>query len=105
MVFVIILEDRADELHGKHTLFGRCIGDTIYSGSIQHSISCATTERSFLEPDVMKIGSMGELGSLWSPARLFTPVHPRARQERAAPIVSTCHFLCMYIITDRDDAL
>ncbi|ETW79169.1 hypothetical protein HETIRDRAFT_441233 [Heterobasidion irregulare TC 32-1] len=23
--------DRADELHGKHTLFGRCIGDTIYN--------------------------------------------------------------------------
>jgi hypothetical protein len=23
--------DRADELHGKHTLFGRCVGDTIYS--------------------------------------------------------------------------
>ena len=23
--------DRADELHGKHTLFGRCIGDTVYS--------------------------------------------------------------------------
>ena len=26
--------DRADELHGKHTLFGRCVGDTIYSASI-----------------------------------------------------------------------
>lgn len=25
--------DRADELHGKHTLFGRCVGDTIYSAS------------------------------------------------------------------------
>lgn len=24
--------DRADELHGKHTLFGRCVGDTVYSG-------------------------------------------------------------------------
>ncbi|KAI0286028.1 cyclophilin-like domain-containing protein [Russula aff. rugulosa BPL654] len=23
--------DRADELHGKHTLFGRCVGDTIYN--------------------------------------------------------------------------
>ncbi|KAJ3782154.1 cyclophilin-like protein [Lentinula aff. detonsa] len=23
--------DRADELHGKHTLFGRCIGDTFYN--------------------------------------------------------------------------
>ncbi|KAH8116250.1 cyclophilin-like protein [Phellopilus nigrolimitatus] len=30
--------DRADELHGKHTLFGRCVGDTIFN--------------------VMKIGSM-----------------------------------------------
>jgi peptidyl-prolyl cis-trans isomerase SDCCAG10 len=26
-----ILLDRADELHGKHTLFGRCMGDTVYS--------------------------------------------------------------------------
>ena len=25
--------DRADELQGKHTLFGRCVGDTIYSVS------------------------------------------------------------------------
>ena len=23
--------DRADELHGKHTLFGRCVGDTFFS--------------------------------------------------------------------------
>jgi len=23
--------DRADELHGKHTLFGRCVGDTFYN--------------------------------------------------------------------------
>jgi peptidyl-prolyl cis-trans isomerase SDCCAG10 len=26
-----MLTDRADELHGKHTLFGRCMGDTVYS--------------------------------------------------------------------------
>lgn len=25
--------DRADELNSKHTLFGRCVGDTIYSAS------------------------------------------------------------------------
>ena len=37
--FVITL-DRADELHGKHTLFGRCVGDTVYN--------------------VMKIGEMGK---------------------------------------------
>ncbi|KAF7983655.1 hypothetical protein HWV62_19537 [Athelia sp. TMB] len=28
--FIITL-DRADELHGKHTLFGRCMGDTVYN--------------------------------------------------------------------------
>ncbi|CAK5273478.1 unnamed protein product, partial [Mycena citricolor] len=28
--FIITL-DRADELHGKHTLFGRCVGDTVYN--------------------------------------------------------------------------
>lgn len=34
--------DRADELHGKHTLFGRCVGDTIYSGSFVawNSVPC-----------------------------------------------------------------
>ena len=32
--------DRADELHGKHTMFGRCVGDTIYSVS---SIRVSTT--------------------------------------------------------------
>jgi hypothetical protein len=29
--------DRADELHGKHTLFGRCVGDTVYSEYIMDS--------------------------------------------------------------------
>ncbi|KAI9464822.1 cyclophilin-like protein [Russula earlei] len=42
--------DRADELHGKHTLFGRCVGDTIYN--------------------VMKIGAM-ELGDNGRP--LYPP--------------------------------
>lgn len=28
--FIITL-DRAEELHGKHTLFGRCVGDSIYN--------------------------------------------------------------------------
>lgn len=27
----LLLLDRADELHGKHTLFGRVLGDTLYS--------------------------------------------------------------------------
>ena len=26
-----LFTDRADELHGKHTLFGRCVGDTVFS--------------------------------------------------------------------------
>jgi peptidyl-prolyl cis-trans isomerase SDCCAG10 len=30
--------DRADELHGKHTLFGRCMGDTVYSTSTSSCI-------------------------------------------------------------------
>ena len=45
--FVITL-DRADELHGKHTLFGRCVGDTVYN--------------------VMKIGEMGK----WASLHLYT---------------------------------
>ena len=28
---VLLPTDRADELNGKHTLFGRCVGDTIFS--------------------------------------------------------------------------
>ena len=35
------MADRADELHGKHTLFGRVVGDTLYSTSLElcaHSI-------------------------------------------------------------------
>lgn len=38
-VFSRIGVDRADELHGKHTLFGRCVGDTIYSVSFNASRS------------------------------------------------------------------
>lgn len=32
------MADRADELHGKHTLFGRVIGDTIYSAFHQLNV-------------------------------------------------------------------
>ncbi|KAJ3755127.1 cyclophilin-like protein [Lentinula raphanica] len=45
--------DRADELHGKHTLFGRCIGDTFYN--------------------VMKIGELGSVHQLDANER---PVYP-----------------------------
>ena len=31
--------DRADELHGKHTLFGRTVGDTIFSSLVFQSQS------------------------------------------------------------------
>ena len=49
--------DRADELHGKHTLFGRCMGDTIYS--MWMSPLCYLTGYLTSHPDVMKIGDMG----------------------------------------------
>jgi peptidyl-prolyl cis-trans isomerase SDCCAG10 len=49
--------DRADELQGKHTLFGRVIGDTIYSTrSESSSQQCLNSSL-----DVMKIGEL-ELG-------------------------------------------
>ena len=41
--FIITL-DRADELHGKHTLFGRVIGDTVYSEYPSLFISTSTRE-------------------------------------------------------------
>jgi hypothetical protein len=53
-------EDRADELHGKHTLFGRVIGDTIYSEMID--IFNLLSLIHFI--DVVKIGEMGKTISL-----------------------------------------
>ena len=50
--------DRADELHGKHTLFGRCVGDTIYSRSFMLGPLSYAVNR-FLNSDVMKISAMG----------------------------------------------
>lgn len=35
---VVAAQDRADELHGKHTLFGKVVGDTLYSTS---SVCCS----------------------------------------------------------------
>lgn len=39
--------DRADELHGKHTLFGRCVGDTFFSmfrlGLMMETVPCLTS--------------------------------------------------------------
>ena len=50
--------DRADELHGKHTVFGRCIGDPVYSKCF--SLRFSTTECVFPPPeDVVKIGETG----------------------------------------------
>ncbi len=49
--------DRADELHGKHTMFGRCGGDTVYSAFFPLSLSYAVNPCS--NSDVMKIGAMG----------------------------------------------
>ncbi|KAI6001147.1 cyclophilin-like domain-containing protein [Pisolithus albus] len=53
--------DRADELHGKHTLFGRVVGDTLYS--TRFCSICASVHRPPPLPtaDVLKIGEM-ELG-------------------------------------------
>jgi peptidyl-prolyl cis-trans isomerase SDCCAG10 len=48
--------DRADELHGKHTLFGRCVGDTIFSTCALRALSFST---SHLRSDVLKIGELG----------------------------------------------
>lgn len=36
---VALIQDRADELHGKHTLFGRVVGDTLYSTSSNNHCS------------------------------------------------------------------
>ena len=49
--------DRADELHGKHTMFGRCVGDTVYSAFFPLSLSYAVNSCS--NSDVMKIGAVG----------------------------------------------
>lgn len=52
------MADRADELHGKHTLFGRVIGDTIYSAF--HQLNVKDYSNSYTS-DVAKIGDTGML--------------------------------------------
>ena len=48
--------DRADELNGKHTLFGRVIGDTFFSKFGLPSY----LHQSNYSKDVLKIGEMGK---------------------------------------------
>ncbi|KAG6889237.1 hypothetical protein C0992_005876 [Termitomyces sp. T32_za158] len=47
--------DRADELHGKHTLFGRVMGDTFFSASTQR---LHLNKQPDALQDVLKIGEM-----------------------------------------------
>ncbi|KII87131.1 hypothetical protein PLICRDRAFT_55168 [Plicaturopsis crispa FD-325 SS-3] len=52
--FIITL-DRADELHGKHTLFGRCIGDTIYNVMKIGEMEIDKNERPVYPPKIKNI--------------------------------------------------
>ncbi|KIK55244.1 hypothetical protein GYMLUDRAFT_205728 [Collybiopsis luxurians FD-317 M1] len=44
--------DRADELHGKHTLFGRCIGDTFYNVLKIGELELDSNERPVYPPKI-----------------------------------------------------
>lgn len=55
-IFLTEDADRADELHGKHTVFGRVVGDTIYS---EYALQSTIKRHSYFA-DVAKIGEMGE---------------------------------------------
>ncbi|KAF7309382.1 Peptidyl-prolyl cis-trans isomerase [Mycena indigotica] len=52
--FIITL-DRADELHGKHTLFGRCMGDTIYNVMKIGEMELGENERPVYPPKIKSI--------------------------------------------------
>ncbi|KAJ3867342.1 cyclophilin-like protein [Lentinula novae-zelandiae] len=52
--FIITL-DRADELHGKHTLFGRCIGDTLYNVMKMGELELDANERPVYPPKIKGI--------------------------------------------------
>ncbi|KAJ4479751.1 cyclophilin-like domain-containing protein [Lentinula edodes] len=52
--FIITL-DRADELHGKHTLFGRCIGDTLYNVMKIGELELDANERPVYPPKIKGI--------------------------------------------------
>ncbi|KAE9405280.1 cyclophilin-like protein [Gymnopus androsaceus JB14] len=52
--FIITL-DRADELHGKHTLFGRCIGDTLYNVMKIGEMELDGNERPVYPPKIKSI--------------------------------------------------
>ena len=57
------LTDRADELHGNHTLFGRVVGDTLYSTYVvYYSSLCSLTVLCIA--DALKIGEMGDSCSI-----------------------------------------
>ncbi|KAF8842324.1 cyclophilin-like protein [Paxillus ammoniavirescens] len=47
--------DRADELHGKHTLFGRVIGDTLYNVLKIGEMEIAENERPVYPPKIKSI--------------------------------------------------
>ncbi|OJT15371.1 Peptidyl-prolyl isomerase CWC27 [Trametes pubescens] len=47
--------DRADELHGKHTLFGRVIGDTIYNVLKIGEMEIDANERPLYPPKIKRI--------------------------------------------------
>ena len=84
--------DRADELHGKHTVFGRCIGDTVYSKLF--SCSCELPLSVCFAPpkDVVKIGEMGTLVLDWLFTYL-TDLGCRNWRWWATSLVSHCYFL------------
>nr|GAT42697.1 peptidyl-prolyl cis-trans isomerase [Mycena chlorophos] len=52
--FIITL-DRADELQGKHTLFGRCMGDTIYNVMKIGEMELGENERPVYPPKIKSI--------------------------------------------------
>lgn len=50
--------DRADELNGKHTLWGRCVGDTFFSKSTFFVTWKQRTDMPTIQ-DALKIGQTG----------------------------------------------
>ncbi|KAL0953337.1 hypothetical protein HGRIS_004582 [Hohenbuehelia grisea] len=52
--------DRAEELHGKHTLFGRVMGDTIYSAFTL----CPSSEKDVMYNDAEQLQDVAKIGDM-----------------------------------------
>lgn len=72
--------DRAEELYGKHTVFGRVVGNTIFSKSCSHTTY--NHQPKCFSLDVLKIGEVGRLQPISSTYRVASKPDPKTFSHR-----------------------